>query len=541
MATLAERGREGEAGRFGDRFATWVFAGCVGVAAPLVLFRLGNYRWFFSDDWSFLASGRLGSAKDLFQPHNAHWMTIPFIVYRLLWHVVGLKSYLPYQAVALAIHVSVVVLLRSVVLRVGARPWIATAAAGAFLLFGPGSDNIVWAFQIGFTGSLVLGLAQLLLTDHDGGFDRRDAIGIAAGLGALMCSGVGVTMAIVVGLAALLRRGWKVAAVETVPLGAAYALYTLIEHPQAVSPFGRPPIGTVLRWMVSAQVGIFEGLGHYGFVVVALALLLTVGFGLAWLAPARTSTLAERSHRLAMPTALLVGGAAFSALTAQGRWQFGVGAAKSSRYVYLGAAFTLPALAVAAEELGRRRRELFPVVITLMVLAVPANASGFERTIYTKSYFDEQRRILLTAARMPFVDDVPADVRPLPNPFIPPDVNVGFLRRAEREGRLPITYGPISQTTVDEFRVRLGFAQHIITTYPRACHPRRGQLHVDPERGEILRFASPVAVSIVDNGRATPKVVFLPKNGQLLVAELAHLHLRIEPFRSASFTMCDLP
>jgi hypothetical protein len=541
MGVRTEDRREVEPGHQSDRLATWVFAAYVVVALPLVLFRLGQFRWFFSDDWSFLASGHLGSAKDLFEPHNAHWSTIPFIVYRALWHLVGLKSYVPYQAVALAIHVAVAAQLRLVALRAGARPWIATAMAGALVLFGPGSDDIVWAFQIGFTGALALGLAQLLLIDHDGGFDRRDALGVVAGLLGLMCSGVGVTMAIVVGLAALLRRGWKVAAVETVPLAAAYALYSLTQHPQTESPFGRPPIGTVLRWVVSGQVGTFRSLGYYGPVGVALVVLLIVGFALAWLAPVRTSSLVERSHRLAMPTALFVGGAAFSALTVQGRWQFGVEAAKSSRYLYLGAAFTLPALAVAAEELARRRRELLPVVIALVVVAIPANAAGFERAVYDDSYFDTQERILLTAPRVPFVDQVPAEVRPLPNPFIPPEVNVGFLRRAEREGRLPSAHGPLSPATVDEFRVRLGVAQRMITGYPRACREERGPLRVDPVRGEVLRVVGPVAVSIVDDTRTTPKVVFLPKNGQLLVAELPDLHLRIEPFGRASFTMCDPP
>ena len=46
----------------------------------------------------------------------------------------------------------------------------------------PGSQDIVWAFQIGFTGSLVFGLTQLLLCDHDGGLDWRDGLGVLAGI-----------------------------------------------------------------------------------------------------------------------------------------------------------------------------------------------------------------------------------------------------------------------------------------------------------------------------------------------------------------------
>ena len=49
------------------------------------------------------------------------------------------------------------------------------------------------------TRSLVFGVAQLLLADHDGPVDRRDWLALAAGLIGLMCSGIAVTMTIVVG------------------------------------------------------------------------------------------------------------------------------------------------------------------------------------------------------------------------------------------------------------------------------------------------------------------------------------------------------
>ena len=58
---------------------------------------------------------------------------------------------------------------------------------------------------------LLATLCHLLLADHDGPVDRRDYLGLGTGLAALMCSGVAVSMAIVVGLATLMRRGWRIA------------------------------------------------------------------------------------------------------------------------------------------------------------------------------------------------------------------------------------------------------------------------------------------------------------------------------------------
>src|SRR3954462_5852374 len=109
--------------------------------------------------------------------------------------------------------------------RAGVVPWIATAATTLFVFFGGGVADILWAFQIGFTGSLVFGLTHLLLADHDGPVDRRDAIGLLAGLAGLLCSGVAVTMTMVVGLTMLMRRGWRIALLHTVPLGAVYSLW----------------------------------------------------------------------------------------------------------------------------------------------------------------------------------------------------------------------------------------------------------------------------------------------------------------------------
>jgi hypothetical protein len=172
--------------------------------------KLGHYRWFYLDEWDFLAVRDGGSVNDLLRPHNEHWSTLPILVYRAVargWppqlHAV--------LALIITLHLTAAVLLRIVMRRAGVSPWIATSAAAVFVLFGAGSVNIWWAFQIGFVASLVLGLTQLLLADHDGSIDRRDRLGLLAGSAGLLCSGVAVTMVLVVGIATLARRNWRAA------------------------------------------------------------------------------------------------------------------------------------------------------------------------------------------------------------------------------------------------------------------------------------------------------------------------------------------
>src|SRR4051794_10217054 len=77
--------------RFHDRFPLFVFLFVLVGAVPLYLY-LGRRQWFFLDEWDFLA-GRGLNAHDLLRPHNEHWSTIPVIVYRVLFHLFGLRSY----------------------------------------------------------------------------------------------------------------------------------------------------------------------------------------------------------------------------------------------------------------------------------------------------------------------------------------------------------------------------------------------------------------------------------------------------------------
>jgi hypothetical protein len=69
-------------------------------------------------------------------PHNEHWSTLPILVYRMLWRFFGLRTYVPYKLITILLHLTTAVLLRVVMRRAGVNPWIATAAASLFALFG---------------------------------------------------------------------------------------------------------------------------------------------------------------------------------------------------------------------------------------------------------------------------------------------------------------------------------------------------------------------------------------------------------------------
>jgi hypothetical protein len=526
------------AGGGSARAAALVFAVAVGAAFPLIL-ALGSFHWFLRDEWLFLAGRDLRSVNDLFRPHaRTHWSTLPIISYRVLWRVVGIRSYLPYQALVVAVHLTIVVLLRAVMRRAGVGPWMATVAAAPFVLFGPGTQNILWAFQIGFTGSIALGLVQLLLASHDGDVDRRDFLGIGAGVLALMCSGVGVTMAVAVGAAVLVLRGWRTAALHTVPLAVVYGVWALIEHPITTTPgYGYPSLGDVGEWLRSTVTGTFTSLGRFDPIAVALAVLLLVGLYFAW----RPGEGGWRRARVALPAGLLVGLLAFSLSTVLGRWPYGTDFSRASRYLYVAAAMALPAIAVAADEVARRWRVLTPVVMALLLIPIPFNLDGFrDDAFFGRRYFDNEERLITTAVRMPFARDVPRGVRIIPDPYLK-NVTIGFLLAAERDGRLRASKGPVTPREANELRVRLGVAEWSKGPAAR-CRQVTGPLDLRPARGATFEFRTPVDIATVGpNGHETSeRVAFLPQDGTHLTIELPGLHLRVAPRRGQrTFTWCD--
>lgn len=486
-----------------DRIARGLFIGYVAVALPLLLFGLGDYHWFFRDDWAFLAARDGGSLDGLFHPHNEHWTTVGVVVFRLLYSTVGLHSYLPYQAVVVTAHLSVVVLLRVVMRRAGVDPWIATAAATSFVLFGPGSQNILDAFQIAFTGALAFGLAHVLLVDHDGALDRRDALGVGCGALAIMCSGVGVAMVAVVGVVALFRRGLLIAAVNTVPLGVMYVVWWLVEQPLREDLFGRPSLTALIDWVISGEIGAFVAIGHFPAVAAALALLMVLG-----LVGVAVSTRGDRLRgRLLLPCALLGGGVLFSVISAQGRWWQGPDFARISRYVYLGAALALPAIAVGADELARRRRELLPVVIGLLVVAIPLNGTSFESKPYDGDYHRRQQEAVSAAPLLPYLADVPPDTPLFHGWTVSSFLTTGFLREASAAGKLPEADTPTA-TLADEIMVNVGVASAPIDEPSGDCQELASPVELEPELGATYALLSDVTIAVVRDGEASAGVTY---------------------------------
>ncbi|HEY0444051.1 MAG TPA: hypothetical protein VGC90_07510, partial [Candidatus Limnocylindrales bacterium] len=250
-----------------------------GVAGGALLIWLGLGLTFFWDEWDWIETRSLADVPQWFVPHNEHWSTLPAIAYRLLVETVGLGSYVPYHALLIAIHVVVAAAVYALVRRTSG-PWVALVAGVVILLFGSGFENLFWAFQIGFVGTTALCLGALLVLDAPPTPRRVGAL-LALLLAGLATSGLGLPMAVVVGVEVLLRPAWRRHAWILAVAAAAFAVWFVLVGRTGVGAEGNP--GTVAAILnvprtivegISASAGGVTGLGPSLGIIPALALFI---------------------------------------------------------------------------------------------------------------------------------------------------------------------------------------------------------------------------------------------------------------------------
>ena len=456
----------------------------VEVGGLVLWLTLARRQWFQADEWDFLAGRTAGNFGDLFRDHYGHWSTLPILLYRLWWWLFGIRSYMPYLLLVVLSHLAIAALLRCVMRRAGVGPWVATAAASLFVLFGSGFNDVTWAFQIGFDAALALGLSHLLLADHDGAVDWRDALGLVAGLGALMCSAVGIVMAGVVGLAVLLRRGWRVAALHVGPLLAVYALWWIsIGHNGSQ---GRFELAFVVGWVRNGIGGALDGITQLWGLGILLGVVSVLGVVLAW----TRLDIATFRRRAAMPAALAVGAVAFLTLSGVAR-NSGFAApenARQSRYAYVIAAMLLPSIAVGINYFAHRWRLLAPAVVALLLVGIPGNIDTLVDAMHTDAPGQQAaRRLVLTLPRTPIANHVPRSVKPVyewPEQF----VTVGWLLSGVQSGRIP-SPGRAFPIEVGVNTFRLSILQTKTTRPPRKCHLLREAVTTVLNKGDAILFS----------------------------------------------------
>jgi len=181
----------------------------IAVAMALVawtgLLYLTRHFDFYYDEWDFVLDSPHWTLISYFLPHAEHWSTVPSVIYKVLFTIFGARTYTPFMGVLLALHAVAGLLVFQIIRgRHGDVP--ALAACAMLLGLGTGFENILWAFQIGFLGSIDLGLAAILLLDRPGAQPLRQAVAGALLVLGTMSSGLGLFFPAALGADLVLDR-----------------------------------------------------------------------------------------------------------------------------------------------------------------------------------------------------------------------------------------------------------------------------------------------------------------------------------------------
>jgi hypothetical protein len=494
------------AGRSGreELWSARIFGAAVVLALPLLLW-FGRDHWFFLDDWWVLTRDGL-TRPGYLDGHNGHWVTLLRFDYRLNFELWGLRSYLPYQVPVVLAHLGAAVLVRQVVRRLGARGWIATCAALAFLFFGSGRENIVFGFQVSLTGSLVCGLALFLLADGPRTVTRRDWIGLGVGGVGVMTSAVFPPILAGFGVTTLLRRGLRVAAFYEVPLVMIYAAWYFMYGHDTAAPLRMT--GLALRFagrMLWATVDALAQ-GGIGAVLVALAVL---GLATVVLRAWRSGTWAEA----ALPLGLAVSWTAFAVLTALARATYLPDSYSSGRYLHVGAALLLPLVAAGAEELARRRSLLGAAALVPLAIGLPGN---LDRLAHTERILRGNPQHVFAMSHSPFVDDVPPDTSVLRGAIQVP-LTAGWLARQADAGSIPEPDGvdPTRDLTAASWLV---LDQQTGSGGPPACPQLTAPRALTVQTGDQIDFTGAIRVTTTDGAHESLPLRFVSRDGSVIRA-----------------------
>ena len=329
--------------------------------------------WFWADDWDllFLRGIIPGADVGLLAPHNSHWLLMEILIYRGLFEVFGLGSYLPWAVTEIVFHLAVSFTTYLLLRRVGARPWAAVGGGVLIMYFGEGANAELWAASMNHVGALLFGLLAAYVVARVAG-TRAPILGAAALLVvAVMFSGTALAVVAMVFVFAAGQRGFRYALAVAVPPTVVFGTWYLSQR-DAIDPLGsRPDLSQVPTFIWTGMTGTLgEGTGLPG----AGPLLLGVVVGCLLIARP------EPSGLVTLAGAGLVGDVVQLVLLGVGRFGFGPEQVATSHYAYINIVLLAPAMTLVLHvALGAVRRSSFVIAVVALLVFATYAAHGWTR------------------------------------------------------------------------------------------------------------------------------------------------------------------
>ena len=461
----------------------WRMRFVIGTAASaLLLVVLARRGGFLLDDFGVIGS-RWQLARDQgwwtawMAPHNRHWSTTWFVIHHVALVAGGLRSYWAMAVLAVGSVVLVVVAVRSVMLRVGVRPWLAATWPLTLFWWGTAPLAVLWGFDAVFTlaeAAILVVTATLLPTTAAEGspsIRRREfALALLLLVGAALQAAVLIASVVVIATWIVAAGSWsdrgrrlRSASVVVAPALVATAVWW-VSHPSGERVWASignetDPYNVAPRWGEGLEMAVAVGRRALsGFLPVprngALAVVAAVVVGTMILG----AMVVRRRDRAAWPVVLGLPVAAGVLVVTVGVSRVGAEQGLDvSRYVHLPAALLLPVVGCAIDDLvtwaggrgrraacaasrsGRRRTGATSVVAGASVVvwvaslvAVGASRTGDAAGV-VRAYSARSRAEIGVLLADPALALVPDATRVSVGTL---DLTVGHLRRLEEDGWL---------------------------------------------------------------------------------------------------------
>jgi hypothetical protein len=314
------------------------------IACGAILLLTRGYTFYF-DEWTFILTAPDWTITTYLQPHNGHPTMLTRLIYSGLLATVGLRSYLPYMAVLLALHATSSVLLFELVRR-RAGDLVGVACAALLLVIGAGWENLLWAFQMSFVGSVACGLGMLVALESSARW--RMPIVTALLAASVMFSAIGLFFGLAAGVRLVALRERRTELLWLVPIAILFAAWFFtfgLHNAESGSPApARNLAGLPLYTLWGLGASVAGLIGEGGWIGIPLLALAAAAVGFGWWRGGVDS--------FALGVALAM--VAFYVVTGLARGQIGYEQSAAGRYVYVGAVFWLILLGDAARRLPWR-------------------------------------------------------------------------------------------------------------------------------------------------------------------------------------------
>ena len=398
-----------------DRYFVFVFL--IIICSQSVLIWINRRTWFFGDDFAFLTYRYFSAAngewiKAFLNPHNEHFVLFPAILFSAMQKVFGLKNHLAFMFPVLFLH-GLIQFLVAVVMKSRCKSNITAFCAIATIGFlSPGAENLLWAFQAGFIGSIAIGLLQLILLDNRESIGGKECLASFLGVVSIATQGTGITSTFIVFIFLLVQKQYIRSLVVTVPPALVFSIWFVMigksgQSDQLSYETSLDIPAYVLKGLTTSLDAILHVQGSTTFVLVLCI------FGL--------SRVDSIGRKIVLPLCFSIGAVFFYTLNGISRIQFGVDQSTSSRYTYVGVVLLAPIVFILIENSLHSQvfyRSLMCVVFCWVVFS---GIVGFFKAQYIYASADQTRIQAIFRVR----DQIEAGLTPsenLPSPVFDPDL-----------------------------------------------------------------------------------------------------------------------